>query len=526
MVECRSESAETSMRIISLFVIGVGTLLFAVPLTVSSAVMSSGSYQIRQDSVNVGGVNSESASYVTEDTIGEIATGLSASAAYNLAAAGYQQMNAVADAEAASNSNTASNGQPSGQLSPNPNATAIFDGSVIVVRDQARENAALFQWKTTVPVSAVIEWGESISYELGRKDISRNTAQNNGIFSYLYREVAQEFQPGKRYFYRVTVKDENGRVAGYQGTYDAPLTLLRTLPENVSAVSIEKIGRAPNADEEGILLRWLSPGGDDFSGVRVVRSTIGFPKNPLDGKVIYEGADGQVSDVLLSPKKRVYFYTIFVKTKDGRYSSGAVVTSKDLFDGSAHPEKTSQFSGSFPKIVRLNAEDFFVTLYDKDGGEQTQPLSRGHFVLDAGDTITLSAPYEKFPEILKTIVVHIVPSEMSSSVIPNAQGPSKNTTSFLLSVNADSTAYEATFLAPSEGGRYDVEVQILDYQNDTLQNIVEWEALEVQTLKVKFENVLKIAKSQFINAEKAIVLAILTVLIFIALAFRKIVRFS
>jgi len=105
-------------------------------------------------------------------------------------------------------------------------------------------------------------------------------------------------------------------------------------------------------------------------------------------------------------------------------------------------------------------------------------------------------------------------------------GMLKTSFSFLLSVNPGSTAYEATFLAPSEGGAHDIEVKILDHYNDILQNITAKEALEVQKPETKLRNVLKIAKSQFINVEKPLALAILALLILVTLALRKIVRFS
>ncbi len=57
-------------------------------------VMTSGSYQIQSDSVNIGGGYSTSTSYTMESTVGEIATGNSTSSSYSLYA-GYQQMQEV-----------------------------------------------------------------------------------------------------------------------------------------------------------------------------------------------------------------------------------------------------------------------------------------------------------------------------------------------------------------------------------------------------------------------------------------------
>lgn len=67
------------------------TVILAAPVIIHAAVMQSASYQIQSDSVNVGGARGTSASYIIEDTTGEVATGYSSSTSYDLQA-GYQQM--------------------------------------------------------------------------------------------------------------------------------------------------------------------------------------------------------------------------------------------------------------------------------------------------------------------------------------------------------------------------------------------------------------------------------------------------
>ena len=54
-------------------------------------VMSSPNYQLKSDSINVGGVRQNSDNYISEDTMGEIATGISTTTSYMLYA-GYQQV--------------------------------------------------------------------------------------------------------------------------------------------------------------------------------------------------------------------------------------------------------------------------------------------------------------------------------------------------------------------------------------------------------------------------------------------------
>ncbi len=66
----------------------------ALPLIAFAAVMQSTGYKIQTDSINIGGVLSTSTTYIEQDTVGEVATGRTASASY-LLSAGYQAMQDV-----------------------------------------------------------------------------------------------------------------------------------------------------------------------------------------------------------------------------------------------------------------------------------------------------------------------------------------------------------------------------------------------------------------------------------------------
>lgn len=79
------------MRNLIVLILGIGMIVSVLPVHVFSAVMSSGNYQIERDSLNIGGLDSQSASYASQDTIGEVGSGHSSSASYAVNA-GYQQM--------------------------------------------------------------------------------------------------------------------------------------------------------------------------------------------------------------------------------------------------------------------------------------------------------------------------------------------------------------------------------------------------------------------------------------------------
>ncbi len=77
--------------------LSASTIFFVMTVSVHSIfaqVMTSSSYEIQSDSVNFGGILSNSSNYVIEDTLGEIATGESSSSNYKIKA-GYQQMQEI-----------------------------------------------------------------------------------------------------------------------------------------------------------------------------------------------------------------------------------------------------------------------------------------------------------------------------------------------------------------------------------------------------------------------------------------------
>lgn len=67
---------------------------FVISSTVGAQVMSSSNFKLESDSINFGGGRSLSGSYTIEDTLGEVATGISSSTNFTMKA-GYQQNNVV-----------------------------------------------------------------------------------------------------------------------------------------------------------------------------------------------------------------------------------------------------------------------------------------------------------------------------------------------------------------------------------------------------------------------------------------------
>jgi len=77
-------------KLLSFTLVGVVALAVVVPAFVGGQVRQSTNYQIERDSINVGGGYGTSTNFGLQDTVGEVATGRSASTAYMIDA-GYQQ---------------------------------------------------------------------------------------------------------------------------------------------------------------------------------------------------------------------------------------------------------------------------------------------------------------------------------------------------------------------------------------------------------------------------------------------------
>jgi hypothetical protein len=105
-------------------------VILLVPISLYAYVMGSGSYRIDSDSINIGGNNSSSASYKSEDTIGEIATGISSSTLYTMNA-GYQTMHSSYISISSQHNGTMSsvNGLLGGETNASTTWTVLTDNS-------------------------------------------------------------------------------------------------------------------------------------------------------------------------------------------------------------------------------------------------------------------------------------------------------------------------------------------------------------------------------------------------------------
>lgn len=483
-------------------------------------VMSSGSYQIQNDSVNVGGGNSTSSSFILEDTTGEAGTGRSSSASFKLDA-GYQQtattsvpdttapsVPAGISASALSASSirltwtastddrlvtgyriyrdgvfigTASNtlyddtglsastsylynvaardaaGNVSGWSATTTGTTlAVAEPaqqtgsnvyvplSIYDVIANASSNRIDLSWKTIQGTAATVSWGTSDAYELG--------SLSETAFAQGHSMTISGLIPGTKYFLRIDVIASDGRRGSLSGIE------VRTLSEELvpSRPVTNVTGLVAEGDDDSIELTWDNPNDASFSGVLIARSEEFYPANPSEGDIVYDGS-GEFFDDTDVEAGIVYYYTAFTRDVSGRYSSGAVASAQLGVFAEKNPlaglPKSSEIH---PQIEGLKLSDFNFVQHGK-----SLPIFGGNRILINGaDDLTISLDYDQVPEVLKTIAVTLShPDEPSSSF------------SFLLRINDDKTAYEATIAPLQAAGTFGMHIVVVDHKNRGMKEL-------------------------------------------------------
>jgi hypothetical protein len=419
--------------------------LFCVPFASMAQVMQSSNYQIERDSLNFGGGLGSSASYVLEDTLGEIGTGRFTSASYILKA-GYQQFD-----ETTTPTPTPT---PTPEPTPPPGGGGIPPAEhplpeIFNITIAPGTHGASLTFETDPHTIADIKWGITEEYDSGIISTPIYLTQHSAIFSPL--------TSGTLYFFSITATDGFGGEATYKGYFT---TLSEVIVEEPSVFNVKNFKATPT--EENIILLWENPVHPRFAGVKIVRSDEFYPIDINDGELVYSGAEEGAVDVS-AEKGVVYYYTLFVEDTDGELSSGAIAQARipllgEILEEISYPFKDiPQVLEVHPQLKDISFLDFIVIQHGKI--LYPDPLTR-RIKLDAGAPFTVSIDYDKLPEILKTIGVTLTDPE------------DKNKTfSFLLRVNDEKTAYRATIAPLERAGSYDVSIVILDYANQGLKKL-------------------------------------------------------
>lgn len=98
---------------------------------------------------------------------------------------------------------------------------------------------------------------------------------------------------------------------------------LPPVPDTTPPANVMDFTATPDAENTRIVLTWTNPADPDLAGVRICRSTVGYPVDPLTCDVIFDGMDTIYYDYDVVPGV-MYYYTAFAYDMFMNFSSGAI----------------------------------------------------------------------------------------------------------------------------------------------------------------------------------------------------------
>ncbi len=316
----------------------------------------------------------------------------------------------------------------------------------------AEENQVRISWDTIPETLSTVTWGETNDYIGG--------VLTEVIYKENHAVKIVGLESGKTYYFRIEALEPFGAEGVFTGSFKTATPPDNTPPSNISNLQIGQNG-------EKLDLSWNNPNNEDFEEVRVVRSDIFYPQDPLDGRVIYEGAGEFATDENVGIGK-IYYYTVFARDVSLNYSSGVIGVGElralivDGVEVELPIAPTDPFE-SFPEAEETDVKIKELSILDFDflqNGESSSFAGGGTIKIDAEKDLIVSLDYDKVPEVLKTISV----------TLKDPLDP-KKTFSFLLRVNEDKTAFNATISPLLGSGEYEMDIVVLNHSNQKIKRL-------------------------------------------------------
>lgn len=391
------------------------------------------SWDASTDNVGVAGYHIFRDSVLIADVPGTSYTdsGLTPATTYTYTVRAYDPTgNESADSNAASaTTDPADDGGGGGPTGSHPDTLKIIGLSVVPSTE-----GAIVTWRTNRQARSVLSWGETGAYELG--------SLAEGTFSSQHSTRLTELEPGTTYRVFVTATDRNGFEAEAEIRFSTIDLRDTTPPANVSDLT----GVPENGDD--VRLTWQNPEDADFDHVIIVRSFEGYPHDPSDGTLVYEGDNETFLDEDTLKDHDHAFYAVFAYDEAGNGSSGAVVLV--IPPGVELPPREES-----PYAQPLSFRDL---VFYQDGKEI--PFIGSEVALKGDRPFSVEMPYGRLPEHLKTIMITLADSENKSQ-----------TFSFLLRVDEAKGAYSATIDSLHRYGAFPLLLQIFDYSERTISEV-------------------------------------------------------
>jgi hypothetical protein len=281
-----------------------------------------------------------------------------------------------------------------GQLLP-----ALYIKSIKLEQNQT---SVTVTYETSNNTISTLFWGSLPDFEIG--------SIGGAVYQAVHIVKIENLLPGTRYYLRIQAKDLYGQVLSYgAGFTTAPITT-NVGPANPRDVAVE-------SQQQGLVITWTNPNSPGFLGVRVVRSPYHYPRDPNDGKIIYEG-NGHYAVDPEGNGKTPYYYTLFSYDDKGNFSSGVIV--RNPIKGSGELPGTVVLPGS-------TSLGFSTVMFIQEG--KLLPMTYSRVTADSRFQLITLLPYQKELANVKDVYL----------ILETPSGTSR----YLLRYNQTDQAFEA-----------------------------------------------------------------------------------
>ncbi|MDO8573119.1 MAG: fibronectin type III domain-containing protein [bacterium] len=299
---------------------------------------------------------------------------------------------------------------------------------------------AVIFWNTNVDTEGTLSWGRTTDYDKG--------SLTEVFFGKNHITRINNLIPNTLYYFKIDLVSTYGITGTLTGqTFKTKDILEGKLFPNVTTFSVIP-------DKDSIFLKWVNPPSDKFEEVRIVRLEKTYPKDPLDGKVVYEGRDSRSTDT--DTREGVtYYYAIFAKDKTGNYSSGAVGQGS-LLRGRSDTPIDQEFSDTENNITPdIETNEYYEDTLVLQDFEFRQdgiliPWRGATMTIDATKNYEISIPYKKIPDPTRIVIIGLQDVLQHETVY-----------TFLLRADDTRDVYEGTMSPIGERGEYNLKIKTL-----------------------------------------------------------------
>lgn len=310
---------------------------------------------------------------------------------------------------------------------------------ILNLRIEPELNSVQISWGTNENAIAKVYWGETQSYREG--------SLSEIFFSKSHAVKIENLPESSRFFLKLSVSDASGNKTVIRGLSFVTLSPPDTeAPANVSGLRAKVL-------RNSVLLMWKNPRDEDFAEVRVTKRESFFPRDFLEGKVIYEGRGTSARDREVKKGVR-YYYSVFSRDRSWNYSSGANVSA---FFGTRKPaEKKETVEKKIPEELKK------LSLFDFDFTQEGKKISfvGNRIKIKADKNLKISVDADKIPKDVKKI----------SLKLGNPKNPSESFF-FTLKLNKEKGIFE-TIISPSkEDISYPLSINLTGRKNEEMKKI-------------------------------------------------------